>query len=305
MDETHETSNDASSRWSRRRVIQSIAAISAAALPLPQLISPASAQAQGTADPYPAGWSSRRVQVGNVGIHFRHGGSGAPLVLLHGWPQHSLMWHTIGPQLAKHFTVIAPDQRGVGMSTITPTGYDKTTLARDLAGVLDALGVGECYLAGYDLGAGTAAAFAREYPQRVKRVAFLEFGLAGFGYEQFMNPSPDWTLNSNWHLALFTVPDAAVWMLTGRERELLAWFFHHFAYSGNASVSAAHFDAYVREVSQTWRPARGNQLLRSRVARREGQRIAQTIAVADACACRGWREFGRSTWREPLETRCS
>jgi pimeloyl-ACP methyl ester carboxylesterase len=195
-------------------------------------------------------WKTGRVQVGNVALFYRYAGNGPPLVLLHGWPQHSLMWHKIGPMLAEHFTVIAPDQRGVGMSTITPGGYDKTTMAKDVIGLLDSLGVRDFYLAGYDLGCGTAAALARDNPQRVRRVAFMEFGLAGFGYEKFMTPSPDWTLNSNWHLALFTVPDAAEWMLRGRERELLAWFFYHFAYSGNASVSPEHFEAYVREISK-------------------------------------------------------
>lgn len=80
----------------------------------------------------------------------------------------------IGPALAERFTVIAPDQRGVGMSSITPGGYDKTTMARDLAGFLDKLGIGEVFLAGCDLGADTAAAFARDYRQRVKRIAFME-----------------------------------------------------------------------------------------------------------------------------------
>jgi pimeloyl-ACP methyl ester carboxylesterase len=160
------------------------------------------------------------------------------------------MWHTIGPILAQDFTVIAPDQRGVGMSIITPGGYDKTTMAADLKGLIDHLGYDRIGLVGYDLGAGTAAAFARDFPENVSRIAFLEFGLAGFGYETFMMPTKDWTLNSNWHLALFTVPDAAEWMLKGQERELLSWFFYHFAYSGNASVDPAHFEAYAKEIAK-------------------------------------------------------
>jgi pimeloyl-ACP methyl ester carboxylesterase len=234
-------------------------------------------------------------------MFYRYAGSGPPLVLLHGWPQHSLMWHTIGPILAERFTVIAPDQRGVGMSSITPGGYDKTTMAKDLAGLLDRLGIGAVYLAGYDLGAGPAAAFARDYPDRVKRVAFLEFGLAGFGYEQFMMPSPDWTLNSNWHLALFTVPDAAEWMLRGRERELLAWFFHHFAYSGNAAVSREDFEAYAREISKpgalragvnyyaaVWRDARDNEAIRQRP-------LAMPALAVGGEASAG--RFGEALWK--------
>jgi pimeloyl-ACP methyl ester carboxylesterase len=243
------------------------------------LAAPAIARAQGalaSAAPFEQ-WSIGRAKVGDVSIVYRYAGNGPPVMLLHGWPQHSLMWHTIGPILARSFTVITPDQRGAGMSTITPGGYDKTTMAKDMIALADSLGLGSFYLAGYDLGAGTAAAMARDYPDRIRRVAFMEFGLAGFGYEQFMAPSPDWTLNSNWHLALFTVPDAAEWMLKGRERELLAWFFYHFAYSGNASVSAAHFDAYAREISKpgalrsginyyasVWQDAKDNEILKSR-----------------------------------------
>lgn len=243
-------------------------------LALALLLAPIAAQAQ---RPTFESWSLGRANLDEVQMFYRRAGNGPPVVLLHGWPQHSLMWHTIGPILAERFTVIAPDQRGAGMSSITPGGYDKTTMARDLAQLLDSLGIERVFLVGYDLGAGTAAAFARDYPQRVARVAFMEFGLAGFGYEVFMTPQRGWTLNSNWHLALFTVPDAAEWMLRGRERELLGWFFYHFAYSGNASVSAAHFDAYHREISKpgalraginyyasVWRDADDNAVLRQR-----------------------------------------
>lgn len=262
-----------------RRTLQSLATVLALVLPASWIAGEARAQSATPAVTRSnfENWSTGRVQVGEVAMFYRYAGEGPPLVLLHGWPQHSLMWHTIGPILAERFTVIAPDQRGAGMSTITPGGYDKTTMAKDLAGLLDHLGIREIYLAGYDLGAGTAAAFAREYPGRVKRVAFLEFGLAGFGYEQFMMPSPEWTLDSNWHLALFTVPDAAEWMLRGRERELLGWFFYHFAFSGNASVSREHFETYVREVSKpgalraginyyaaVWRDAKDNAVIKQR-----------------------------------------
>jgi pimeloyl-ACP methyl ester carboxylesterase len=76
------------------------------------------------------------------------------------------------------------------MSSIAPGGYDKTIMARDLARLLDSLGIERVFPAGYDLGAGTAAAFARDYPQRVARVTFMEFGLIGFDYEVFMAAAP-------------------------------------------------------------------------------------------------------------------
>ena len=191
-----------------------------------------------------------RVTVGDVQLHFREAGEGSPVVLLHGWRQHSLMWHAVAPTLAARHRVIVPDQRGSGASTIAAGGYDKDTMARDLAGLLDQLGVQEVSIVGYDLGAGVACAFARLFPGRVARLAVAEFGLAGFGFEQQMTPAPDWTIGSNWHLALFTVPDAAVWLMTGREREMLAWFFGHITYRGQSAVSHEHFETYVREVTK-------------------------------------------------------
>ena len=195
-------------------------------------------------------WKSVRVQVGPINLHYRTAGTGPVLVLLHGFPQHSLMWHTIGPILAERFTVIALDQRGAGMSSITAGGYDGTTMAADLQGLLDAIGVDKCFIAAHDLGTRPAAAFARDFPDRVERVAFIEFVLPSFGYEQNMAPTKDWTLNSNWHLSLFTVPDAAEFLIRGREREMLSWWFYHIAYSGNVHISGEHFEAYAREISK-------------------------------------------------------
>lgn len=203
-------------------------------------------------DPTP--WNefeSRRVTVGDVSMHIRVGGSGPPLVLLHGFPQHSLMWHTIAPELSKIRTVICPDQRGMGGTSIPNDGdYRKTTMAADLAGLLDQLGHDVIDLFGYDLGAGVAAAFANKHPGRVNQLIAAEFGLAGFGYEKFMTPRPDWNVGSNWQLALFSVPDVAVWLTTGREREMLAWFFHHMSYAGQLCVSHQHFESYVREITR-------------------------------------------------------
>jgi pimeloyl-ACP methyl ester carboxylesterase len=180
------------------------------------------------------------------------GGPAGPLVLLHGMPQHAQMWRRVLPSLATAgFDVIAPDQRGAGGTTMPRRGgYTKAELADDLALLLAALGIpGPVSLAGYDLGAGVAYAFAAAHPERVRQVAFLEFGLPGFGYERYLAPSPDWSVGSNWHLSLFTLPDVAVQMLAGKERELLSWFFWHLSYDHQA-IDAADFDLYVRELSR-------------------------------------------------------
>lgn len=191
-----------------------------------------------------------RIDTGEATLAVRIGGSGPPLVLLHGFPQHSPMWRRIAPVLAERCTVIAPDQRGMGASTLPDRGFTKTDMARDLAAVLDALGHERACVAGYDLGAGVAVAFARDYPERTQRLAVMEFVAAGFGLEQAMAPKKGWNVDSNWHFSVFAAPDVAAWLFTGRERELLNWFFGHEGHGGAGTVDAEDLDAYVRALSR-------------------------------------------------------
>jgi pimeloyl-ACP methyl ester carboxylesterase len=218
-----------------------------------------------------------RVSGNGADLFYRRHGRGQPVVLVHGCPQHSLMWHAIGPLMAEHFDVIAFDQRGMGMSSIASSGFDGTTKALDLLALVEALGIERARIVGYDLGAQTAASFARDFPERVVRTAFLEYALPGFGYEEHMVPQPDWTIDSNWHLALFTVPAAAEFLIRGRERQMLSWWFHHIAYSGDQFMSPGHFEAYARSLSKpgalraciehyasVWKDARDNAVIRDR-----------------------------------------
>ena len=75
---------------------------------------------------------SRVATVGDLHLSYLQAGSGKPLVLLHGCPQHSHMWRRLLLVLAQQFTVIAPDQRGAGGSSKPDTGYDKRTMANDI-----------------------------------------------------------------------------------------------------------------------------------------------------------------------------
>lgn len=175
-----------------------------------------------------------------VRIKARIGGDGPAIVLLHGWPQHSLMWHTVAPILAKQFTVIAPDLRGAGGSSVPTSGYDKKTMANDIREVIDQIGLDQVMVAGYDLGSGVAYALAAGNRELVTKISVAEFGLPGFGYETMLTPTKDWNAGSNWHLGFFTVPQVAETFMRGRERELLAWFFWHLS-NNEAAVSGRTF----------------------------------------------------------------
>jgi pimeloyl-ACP methyl ester carboxylesterase len=191
-----------------------------------------------------------RIDTGEAQLGVHVGGKGPPLVLLHGFPQHSLMWRRVAPLLSGRFTVIALDQRGMGTSSIPEILFTKTDLARDLVAVLDALGHNKAFIAGYDLGAGTAVAFARDYPDRVRKLAVMEFVLAGFGLEQAMAPQPGWNADSNWHFSVFAAPDVAAWLFQGRERAMLDWFFGHEAHQGTAAVREEDLALYARALSR-------------------------------------------------------
>ena len=198
-------------------------------------------------------WASfdvHRIDTGDATLAVRVGGSGPPVALLHGFPQHSLVWRRIAPILSERFTVIVPDQRGMGASSIPAGGFTKTDMARDLAAVIDALGHERVSLAGYDLGAGVAVAFARDHPDRTERLAVMEFVAAGFGLEQAMAPKNGWNVDSNWHFGVFAAPDVATWLFTGRERELLNWFFGHEGHGGNGTVDPDDLEQYVRSLSR-------------------------------------------------------
>jgi len=105
------------------------------------------------------GFTLARVPVPGGTIRLRHGGSGPPLLLLHGNPQTHTMWHLVAPALAKRFTVICPDLRGYGFSFKPPATsdhapYAKTELAMDIMAVMDHFGIRDFFLAGHDRGEG-------------------------------------------------------------------------------------------------------------------------------------------------------
>lgn len=193
------------------------------------------------------GFLHRTLSVGDVDLHAVELGQGEPVVLVHGFPQHWWMWRTLMRDLAAAgFRAIAYDQRGMGGSTITPAGYDKRTLAKDLAGLLDALGVPQAAVIGYDHGGGTALALAFDQPQRVTKLGVIEYAPPGYGYEYGLQPMRNW---QSWQLAFFTQPDVAVQFIAGKERELLAWYFWHWSANPDA-VDQADFEVYVRQLQK-------------------------------------------------------
>jgi pimeloyl-ACP methyl ester carboxylesterase len=136
-------------------------------------------------DPRTYGFESRRLSANGIEIHYAEAGEGAPVVLLHGWPEFWLTWRKVMDRLKGSFRLIAPDLRGFG-DTEKPAegpseGAGPDVLAADLLGLLDALGLGRVGLVGHDVGAYTAQAFARAHPERLAGLFFFNCPHPGIG----------------------------------------------------------------------------------------------------------------------------
>jgi pimeloyl-ACP methyl ester carboxylesterase len=149
---------------------------------------------------FTATFDSQFIQTGGLRQHVVIGGDGPPLLLIHGWPQTWYAWRFLMAALAPDYRVIAPDQRGIGLSDKPVDGYDSTTLANDMADLMKALGHERFAVYGTDTGMQIAYALAADHPDRVARLIVSEAPLPG------ISPSPPLflppVLNARlWHLA--------------------------------------------------------------------------------------------------------
>jgi haloacetate dehalogenase len=128
------------------------------------------------------------------------GGSGPPLLLLHGHPQTHAIWHRVAPRLAEQFTVVACDLRGYGDSS-KPQGapdhanYSKRAMAADMVAVMQSLGLATFRVLAHDRGARVAHRLALDHPQAVERMVLLDIAPTLAMYEQ----TSDAFARAYWH----------------------------------------------------------------------------------------------------------
>lgn len=174
-------------------------------------------------------FQSHYVDAGDLRLHAVIGGEGPPLLLVHGWPENWYAWRLLMPKLAERFTVIAVDQRGIGLSDKPHGGYDTGTLARDLVAMMDALGHQRFAVAGHDTGFAIGYALAADHPDRIDRIVLAEIPgppLISASPPVFV-PAP--VNNRLWHIPFCRVETLPEQLVKGREE---VFFGYEFAIQG-------------------------------------------------------------------------
>jgi haloacetate dehalogenase len=235
------------------------------------------------------GFILEHVKVSGGTIRLRRGGSGPPLLLVHGNPQTHAMWHAVAPTLGRHYTVICPDLRGYGGSfkpeaTADHAPYAKREMAKDMVEVMEGFGHRRFRLVGHDRGARVAHRLALDHPERVERLAVLDivptiehferadmkFGLGYYHWFWFAQPHPfpETLINA--------APEAWFRAHTSREPKP-STFFHPEAMADY--LAAARTPEMIRGMCEDYRAAASIDLEHDRASRAAGDKIQCPLLV--------------------------
>jgi pimeloyl-ACP methyl ester carboxylesterase len=194
--------------------------------------------------------ASREAEVQGVKLHYLTSGHGAPLLLLHGYAETSLMWRPLMPSLAERFTVIAPDLPGIGDSAIPAEGLDMKTAAVRIHALMSSLGFQKAEVVGHDIGLMVAYAYAAMYPSETTKLVVMDAFLLGVaGWEGVYNNPGIWHFRFNG-----PTPEALV---HGRERIYFDYFWNDFAADKTRSIPEADRKAYAAAYARPGRMKAG------------------------------------------------
>jgi pimeloyl-ACP methyl ester carboxylesterase len=170
-----------------------------------------------------SGFESKFAEVNGTRLHYVRGGSGPAIILLHGFPEDWYEFRLVMPRLAKTFTVLAVDLRGVGESAPSATGYEAANLAEDVHQLVVSLGLEHVYVFGHDIGGMVAYAFARRYPLSARGVMILDVAFPGLDPWQDILGHPAF-----WHVRFHQtgLPEKLV---SGRQAEYFRYFLRQFS----------------------------------------------------------------------------
>jgi len=204
------------------------------------------------------GFTQQLVPANGIRINAVSGGSGPPILLLHGWPETWWEWHDVMPLLAGHFSVVAIDLRGAGFSDCPQGGYDKATMACDAHEVMRALGHERYAVCGHDIGGMVALPQAALYREAVTHLAVLDVPLPGWsGWEA--------TTAGLWHFGFHKNRDLPERLLYGREHDYISTFMAERFYD-HGRFDPANIEIYAKSMALPGRTRGGMEWYRTLAA---------------------------------------
>jgi haloacetate dehalogenase len=193
----------------------------------------------------------RFTSIDGIDIAYVMGGSGPPLLLLHGYPQCKAMWARVAPQLARRFTVICPDLRGYGDSAKPrclpdKSNYSFRAMADDQWGLMRKLGFASFSVAGHDRGARTAHRMALDHPEEIRALCLMDIVPT---YTMFMETNRK-VAAAYWHWYFLSQPHPFPETLIGRDPD----YFYEVCLVGWGAARISDFDsAMLDEYRRAWR----------------------------------------------------
>ncbi len=184
-------------------------------------------------------------------IAYVSGGSGPPVLLLHGFPQNKAMWARVAPQLARHYTVVCADLRGYGDSAKPACLPDRSTyafraLAADQLGLMRQLGFDHFHVVGHDRGGRTGHRMALDHPDTVRSLTVMDIVPT---YAMFMDTNRH-VAGSYWHWYFLSQPEPFPERMIGHDPD----FFYETCLVGWGATTLADFDAeMLADYRRSWR----------------------------------------------------
>jgi haloacetate dehalogenase len=262
------------------------------------------------ADLHP-GFASHWVATTAGRIFVRQGGSGPPLLLLHGYPQTNVMWHRVAPALTRHFTLVLPDLPGYGWSDVPSAAadhapYDKRSMAAAMVELTEKLGFARFRLAGHDRGGRVAYRLALDHPGRLERLAVLDI-VPTFAMWHGMDRHLAMKV---WHWTFLAQPTPFPEMLIGKDPVgYLDWKMASWTGSKDLSVfdprALAHYRAFfsapdrIHATCEDYRAGQSGDLAADESDRKAGKKIAcPVLALWGAAGIPSETAGPLKVWRE-------
>ena len=238
------------------------------------------------ANPRKAPIASRFTDVNGLKMHYLTAGEGPAVILLHGYAETSLMWRPLIPELAKKFTVVAPDLPGIGDSGIPKDGLDMKNAAVRIHDLVKSLHIEKAEVVGHDIGLMVAYAYAAQFPTETEKLVVMDAFLPGVaGWEAVYDNPALWHFRFNG-----STPEALV---RGRERRYFDYYWNEFAADKTHSIPEADRVAYTAAYSRPGRIHAGWQYFVSfQQAARDFAQLSQTKLTMPVLAIGGDKANG-------------